>query len=51
TPGAVVHLYGKHSVKPFRKMGHVTVTGQTLESAVAAAHSLKQVVKVVGKRP
>jgi 5-(carboxyamino)imidazole ribonucleotide synthase len=26
-PGAVIHLYGKESVKPRRKMGHVTVTG------------------------
>ena len=29
TPGAAVHLYGKRSVKPYRKMGHVTVTGTT----------------------
>jgi 5-(carboxyamino)imidazole ribonucleotide synthase len=51
TPGAVVHLYGKHSVKPFRKMGHVTVTGSTLESALSTAHTLQQVLKVMGKQP
>lgn len=50
TPGAVVHLYGKQCVKPFRKMGHVTVTGSSVESALSAAHSLKQVVKVMGER-
>lgn len=26
-PGVSVHLYGKHEVRPRRKMGHVTVTG------------------------
>lgn len=26
-PGVHVHLYGKHITRPFRKMGHVTVTG------------------------
>ncbi|MBI2802342.1 MAG: 5-(carboxyamino)imidazole ribonucleotide synthase [Gammaproteobacteria bacterium] len=51
TPGATVHLYGKHSVKPFRKMGHVTVTGATLEHALSTARSLKQVVKVTGSTP
>ncbi|MSR14401.1 MAG: 5-(carboxyamino)imidazole ribonucleotide synthase [Gammaproteobacteria bacterium] len=51
TPGAAVHLYGKHSVKPFRKMGHVTVTGKTLEAALSSAQALKQVVKVMGHPP
>ncbi len=50
TPGVAVHLYGKHRVKPFRKMGHVTVTGTTLESAVSAAHALKEVIKVMGNQ-
>lgn len=26
-PGVSVHLYGKHDVRPARKMGHVTATG------------------------
>lgn len=30
-PGANVHLYGKREVRPGRKMGHVTVVGDTLE--------------------
>ena len=29
TPGVHPHLYGKSAVKPFRKMGHVTITGQS----------------------
>ncbi len=32
-PGASVHLYGKRSVSPRRKMGHVTVTADTPEKA------------------
>jgi 5-(carboxyamino)imidazole ribonucleotide synthase len=35
-PGAHVHLYGKQS-RPGRKLGHVTVCGDDLESARAAA--------------
>jgi 5-(carboxyamino)imidazole ribonucleotide synthase len=51
TRGAVVHLYGKHTVKPFRKMGHVTVTGDTLEEALATAHTLQHTLKVMGVAP
>lgn len=32
-PGVYVHIYGKRIVKPFRKMGHVTILGTTLEEA------------------
>ncbi len=34
-PGVKVHLYGK-AVRPGRKVGHVTVTGQNTESALAS---------------
>ena len=30
-PGVYVHLYGKSETKPFRKMGHVTILGETRE--------------------
>ena len=30
-PGVHPHIYGKSEVKPYRKMGHVTVTGQDLD--------------------
>lgn len=36
-PGARVHLYGKSSSAPGRKMGHVTALGASLERAEASA--------------
>lgn len=35
-PGASLHWYGKHESRPQRKMGHVTLTGDTLESMAKA---------------
>ena len=34
-PGAKLHLYGKHEPRPGRKMGHLTVTAETAEAALA----------------
>ena len=31
-PGAAVHVYGKREVRPRRKMGHVTITGDDAEA-------------------
>ena len=31
-PGVHLHLYGKHSARPGRKMGHVTVTGPSVQA-------------------
>lgn len=36
-PNVQVHIYGKEQVKVGRKMGHITVTAQTLEMALAEA--------------
>lgn len=36
-PGAAVHVYGKPDVRPTRKMGHVTVTGDDPEDVRARA--------------
>ena len=47
TPGAYLHLYGKSSTKPFRKMGHFTVLNPQLIEAKIVARRLKNVVKVV----
>ena len=47
-PGVAVHLYGKLSVKPYRKMGHVTVTGASGSDAADKAHQLQLVIKVGG---
>jgi 5-(carboxyamino)imidazole ribonucleotide synthase len=44
--GVYVHLYGKQRTKPFRKMGHITVTADTLEQAKKTAIKVKQTIKV-----
>ena len=36
-PSAKLHLYGKAAARPGRKMGHVTVTAQTVDEALAIA--------------
>ncbi len=45
--GANFHIYGKRQTKPFRKMGHVTVVDENMESAFEKARSIKQNLKVV----
>lgn len=44
--GVHVHLYGKKQTKPFRKMGHVTVTAPTLKEAKKKADFVKNNLKV-----
>lgn len=44
-PQVFVHLYGKTHTKPYRKMGHITVLGDTLEDALAKAQQLKPILK------
>ena len=46
-PGTHIHLYGKKITNPFRKMGHVTVTADTLELAKANALKVKRILKVM----
>ena len=41
------HLYGKKITKPFRKMGHVTVTADTLEEAKSIAKKVQQTIRVI----
>lgn len=43
--GVHLHLYGKAMTAPFRKMGHATVTGDTLESALEKAAKVKTWLK------
>lgn len=45
--GIFVHLYGKLETKPFRKMGHVTVLGTTLNEAKLAAEFVLKTLKVI----
>ncbi len=44
--GVKVHLYGKKTTKPFRKMGHITILAPTLEEAKAKAQTVKSKLKV-----
>lgn len=44
--GVYIHLYGKTDTKPFRKMGHVTITAGTSEEARKLAHKIKNTIKV-----
>ncbi len=41
------HLYGKAITKPFRKMGHITVTDTTIEAAIEKAKQVKGLVRCV----
>lgn len=44
--GVYVHLYGKKFTKPFRKMGHVTITADTIDDLKARARIIKETLKV-----
>jgi 5-(carboxyamino)imidazole ribonucleotide synthase len=46
TAGAHLHLYGKTTTKPFRKMGHLTVADKSLEKALEKTLNLKKILKV-----
>lgn len=45
-PEVYVHLYGKSTTKPFRKMGHVTATAGSHREAAARALKARDTVKV-----
>lgn len=44
--GVKIHLYGKKTTKPYRKMGHVTVLASSLECALKKAEKVKQLIRV-----
>jgi 5-(carboxyamino)imidazole ribonucleotide synthase len=44
--GVYVHLYGKAITKPFRKMGHVTITGGNRKKLLQKANFIKETLKV-----
>ncbi|MFT6815582.1 MAG: 5-(carboxyamino)imidazole ribonucleotide synthase [Sphingobacteriales bacterium] len=43
--GTYVHLYGKRTTKPFRKLGHVTVCNKDLEKAKETARFVMKTLK------
>jgi len=45
--GVHIHLYGKHTTKPFRKMGHVTVVDEDVTRLKEKAAFVKETLKVI----
>jgi 5-(carboxyamino)imidazole ribonucleotide synthase len=48
-PGVHPHIYGKTTTKPFRKMGHVTIAGDTVEDVLEKAKSVQQIIRVISQ--
>ncbi len=48
-PGLYPHLYGKAITKPFRKMGHLTALGDTLDQAIEKANKAKNSLQVISR--
>jgi 5-(carboxyamino)imidazole ribonucleotide synthase len=44
--GVYVHLYGKKTTKPFRKMGHVTILDESVEILKIRALAIKNLIKI-----
>jgi len=47
--GMSMHLYGKIESRPVRKMGHFTVTANTLEEAIKKSEYVRSILKIHGK--
>jgi len=45
-PGLSFHLYDKANTQPFRKMGHITILDESLESAIAKIQGVKNILKI-----
>ncbi len=48
-PGLTLHLYGKETTHPFRKMGHITIVDSDLDNAIAKIQQIKNVIKIKGE--
>jgi 5-(carboxyamino)imidazole ribonucleotide synthase len=44
--GIKLHIYGKKITTPRRKLGHITVTANSLEKAIARAYKAKNIIKI-----
>lgn len=49
-PGVHPHIYGKALTKPYRKMGHVTIAGKSLEEVKHLAFQVKNGIRVISKK-
>jgi 5-(carboxyamino)imidazole ribonucleotide synthase len=47
--GVYLHLYGKKITKPFRKMGHITVLGESMEDLTEKIEVIKKSIKVISE--
>ncbi|WP_299250998.1 5-(carboxyamino)imidazole ribonucleotide synthase [uncultured Lacinutrix sp.] len=47
--GVTPHIYGKKQTRPFRKMGHVTIVNEDLNTARKIAEEVKNTIKVISK--
>ena len=45
--GTHIHLYGKNITKPYRKMGHITITDNDIESLRNKVNLLRNTLKVI----
>lgn len=48
-PGLAFHFYRKPVTKPFRKMGHVTITAQTVEEALEKARAIRSKIRIISE--
>ena len=48
--GVTPHIYGKRQTRPFRKMGHITITHPDIEQARSSAQKVKETIKVISKQ-
>lgn len=46
-PGVHPHIYGKKTTKPFRKMGHITVSAPSISEAKSIAGKIKNKLRVI----
>lgn len=46
-PDVFIHLYGKRTTKPFRKMGHVTILARSLDEARTHLSEVRKHVRVI----
>ena len=47
--GVIPHIYGKKQTRPFRKMGHVTITNQDIQKARKIAEEVKNSIRVISQ--
>lgn len=47
--GVTAHIYGKKITRPFRKMGHVTIVNENIQTAREIAKEVKETINVISK--